>query len=198
MFLFVSFRICREEQWFAEQEPERGEPEEKPHHNLYQPLCLWPCWHVVVWFGLFSGHVPVRQPYFESLLPQRGGDGPETPGDGENYSLSLCLAPPPSLLSPFAFFLSPLSFLALSLPLSLSAYTQLQKSQFIFLFLYLFIRLPHSLKTAWWNLWTSSGLKNHPTCAVSNLMMPSSQVHVCPMNLLYCCKWWPCCFFSHS
>lgn len=42
--------------------------------------------------------------------------------------------------------------------------------------LYLSFRLPLSLKTAWWNSWRSSCLKNHPMCAASSPMMPSSQV----------------------
>lgn len=47
-----------------------------------------PCSHEVLWFGLCSGPVPVRQPDPELLLPQRGSDRPETSRDGVNHSLA--------------------------------------------------------------------------------------------------------------
>lgn len=48
----------------------------------------------------------------------------------------------------------------------------------LFCLFVLFLRPPLSLKTAWRNLWRSSCLKSRPMCAVSNQMMPSSQVDI--------------------
>ena len=53
----------------------------------------------------------------------------------------------------------------------------LSRHVFVFYVFFSSFRLPVSLKTAWWNWWRSSCLKSLPTCVVSNLMMPSSQVH---------------------
>lgn len=127
-----------------------------------------PCWHMVVWFGLCSGHVPVRQPDPTALLPQRGSDRPETPRDGENFCACaracVCFS---------------LCGLEITYGMAWPTHTEIYREfpTVSCFFFYLSCRLPLSSKTAWWNSWRSSCLKNHPTYAVSNLMMPSSQVH---------------------
>lgn len=90
---FAFFRFPWQEQRFAEQKPKGGKktPEfEKQELQLplFSPMIYFAvaavrgscCGRVV----FFSGYVQIRQPDPERLLPQRGSDGPETPGDGKN------------------------------------------------------------------------------------------------------------------
>lgn len=90
-------RFPGQEQWLTEQKPKGGENHEdlcaSCHCQSLEEGLL--CSNVVVWFGLCSGHVPVREPDPKLLLPQRGSDWPETFRNGEKcptFSLSLSLS----------------------------------------------------------------------------------------------------------
>lgn len=134
-----------------------------------QRVCvIWLCSHEVLWFDLRSGHVPVRQPDPELLLPQRGSDRPETSRDGVEYLLVATLF---LWKSPSAYFKS-------AAPAVYVAAKALHRKIPTDFMLCLSFRLRLSSKTAWWNSWRSSCPKSRPTCAVLNPMMPSSQVQL--------------------